>query len=85
MGMTKNEVRAALRKKTEAGLLPPQTCPNCKTDLSDPDVPEKFSAYRAMFGLAREVELDPEYAAWTCPACLHVWGKHRRKIQPTAP
>lgn len=73
---TKNQIRAQLRKKERAGLLPPQECPKCKADLSDPDVPEEYLQFRRMFGVSREIRLDDLTAAWMCPVCDHVWGKH---------
>lgn len=77
---TKNQIRGGLRRKQKAGLLPPQKCPNakCGVDLSDPNVPEEYAQYATMFGLAREVPIDAQTAAWQCPACLTVFDKHRR-------
>ena len=73
---TKNEIRAALRKKRKAGLLPPPDCPKCQADLRDHDVPEKYALYAPMFGLARELPIDSKTAMWLCPVCQHTWGKH---------
>lgn len=77
-GMTKNQLRGMLRKKTRLGLLPPQECanPKCKVDLSDPSVPPEYAPYRAMFGLAREITLSPTEAIWECPLCSYRWGRH---------
>ena len=70
------EARKGLRAKKKAGMLPPQTCPSCKADLSDPGVPEEYAAFREMFGLAREVVIDAQTKAWVCPVCSHLWQKH---------
>lgn len=76
--LTKNEVRAALRKKKKAGLLPPQECgsPRCGADLTDRTVPAEYAEYRLMFSLAVE-RLVPSpggpkerpMAVWECPVC----------------
>lgn len=81
---TKNQIRAALRKKKRAGLLPPQVCGNerCKVDLSDPNVPAEHAMYREMFGLAVERIVEHKagrlpQAVWECPVCgWQSKGKH---------
>lgn len=80
---TKNQIRASLRKKKKAGLLPPQECPaeRCKASLADPTLPEEYALYREMFSLAREVPIDKDGThVWQCPACGYTWGKHHRLI-----
>lgn len=77
---TKNQIRALLRKKQKAGLLPPQSCPACKADLADPGVPQKMSSFRLLWSLAREVPVSKTEAVWQCPVCSHVWQKHRKPL-----
>lgn len=82
---TKNQIKARLRKKKRAGLLPPPECPSCKADLRDYDVPADMKAYASLFGLAREIRVDAETLLWVCPVCSHMWGKHNRPGLPATP
>lgn len=67
---------AGLARKRSMHQLPPQKCPRCKADLSDPDVPERYVGYKTMFGRAVEVPLTVTKWCWRCPDCGLQFGKH---------
>ena len=71
--------REAMEEKERLHLMPPQGCPRCKADLSDPGVDPRYRLYAGMFGRAGEIAVEKGRWAWVCPDCRLVFGKHKQK------